>query len=109
MQEIKVNEVFDKTGVTRRALQGYEKKGLVSPSGKNKYGHLLYGEKEVERIREIKLYQEFGFSLNEIKVLLSADSVLFKEMISEKLIVMKEDLSRLKENIRTAEDLLRKR
>ena len=47
--------------VSRRAVQGYEKAGLVAPAGKNKYGHLLYGEPERERIRLIRFYQELGF------------------------------------------------
>ena len=37
--------------IPRRAVQGYETIGLVRPSGKNKYGHLLYSEPERERIR----------------------------------------------------------
>ena len=52
---------------SRRTIQGYEKAGLVAPSGKNKYGHLLYGELEQERIRLIRFYQQQGFSLKEIK------------------------------------------
>lgn len=33
-----LREVCNKTGVSRRAIQGYEKVGLVLSSGKNKYG-----------------------------------------------------------------------
>ena len=34
-------EICETLGVSRRALQGYEKAGLVTASGRNKYGHLL--------------------------------------------------------------------
>ena len=40
-----LHELCDALGVSRRAVQGYEKAGLVAPSGRNKYGHLLYDEK----------------------------------------------------------------
>lgn len=52
--------------VSRRAVQGYEKAGLVRPSGKNAMGHLLYDEEAQERIGLIRLYQGFGFQIKEI-------------------------------------------
>lgn len=41
-------------------------------SDKNKYGYLLYGESELKRIEKIKMYQEFGFKLKEIKEIIDA-------------------------------------
>lgn len=52
-----LREICETLGVSRRALQGYEKAGLVASTGRNKYGHLLYDEKARERIAEIKFYQ----------------------------------------------------
>ncbi len=61
-----LREICETLGVSRRALQGYEKAGLVASTGRNKYGHLLYDEKARERIAEIKFYQQLGFSIKEI-------------------------------------------
>lgn len=36
MEEKTLREVCDLVGITRRAIQGYEKAGLVVPVGKNK-------------------------------------------------------------------------
>ena len=36
-----LNEIQKETGVTRRAVQGYELAGLVSASERYMYGHLL--------------------------------------------------------------------
>ena len=47
----------DELGVTRRVIEGYEKAGLASATGRNKYGHLLYNEKAQERIVQIRMYQ----------------------------------------------------
>lgn len=69
MEEKTLKEVCELVGVTRRAIQGYEDAGLVVSTGRNKYGHLLYDESAVEKIKEIKLYQDFGFSIKEIQVL----------------------------------------
>lgn len=68
-----LREVCAELQISRRAVQGYEKMGLVTPSGKNKYGYLLYGEEEVRMIRRIHFYQRIGFSLREIKALRSAE------------------------------------
>ena len=62
-----LREICELTGVTRRAVQGYEKEGLVKPSSRNKQGYLLYDQEAVVRIKEIKLFQERGFTLKEIK------------------------------------------
>lgn len=69
MEEKTLKEVCELVGVTRRAIQGYVDAGLVVSTGRNKYGHLLYDESAVEKIKEIKLYQDFGFSIKEIQVL----------------------------------------
>ena len=41
-----LREICNILEVTRRAVQGYEKAGLVTPSERNKYGYLLYNEIE---------------------------------------------------------------
>ena len=61
MQEMTLKEVCKKIGVTRRAVQGYEKAGLVSFSGKNKYGYLLYDEVAIEKIRIVLCIQSLAF------------------------------------------------
>ena len=44
---VTLRELCENVGVTRRAIQGYEKMGLVKANETNKYGHLLYGEVEL--------------------------------------------------------------
>ena len=41
MEDKTLHEVCEAFGVSRRAIQGYEKAGLVSASGKNERGYLL--------------------------------------------------------------------
>ena len=67
MSNKSLREVCTETGVTRRAVQGYEKAGLVSAAGKNKYGYLLYDEAGIARIKTIKFFQKIGFSIKEIQ------------------------------------------
>ena len=73
-----LHELCDELRVTRRVIQGYEKAGLVSATGRNKYGHLLYNEKAQERIVQIRMYQQLGFSIREIKELIDAPDSFVK-------------------------------
>ena len=60
----------------------------------------------VERIRCIKKYQDFGFSIKEIKLLMSAKDTEYVEMMSSRVVAMKQQLRNLPENIRRAEMLM---
>ena len=85
-----LNELHTELGVTRRAVQGYEKAGLVSASGKNKYGHLLYDEKAQERIARIKLFQQLGFRIKEIRTLMDAPGEFVRSSLETRIQCLKE-------------------
>ena len=91
MGSLLLKEVCRRTGVTRRAVQGYEKFGLVSPCGRNKMGYLLYDSNALEKIREIKQLQRRGFSLKEIKTLESATAVQRKRTLELKLEILQKN------------------
>ena len=53
MTVMTLREVCDSYGVSRRAVQGYEKAGLISASQKNERGYLLSAsEDEVKKSGE---------------------------------------------------------
>ena len=95
-----LKEVCDYIGVTRRAVQGYKKAGLVKPTEKNKYGHLLYDKSAINKIIEIKQYQDFGFSIKEIQNLQYLSKEQYSKLLENKLILMKSKLKCLTENIK---------
>ena len=101
-----LKEVCNQVGVTRRAVQGYEKAGLVQASERNKYGHLLYGENAIEKIQEIKQYQDFGFSIKEIQELQSLQKEKYMEMLEKRLSLMQLEMKRMQENIGKLEQLI---
>lgn len=103
MEKKTLREVSELVGITRRTVQGYEKAGLVAPVGKNKYGYLLYDEVVVEKIRLIKKYQDFGFSVKQIKVLLEATDEVYVKMMVERMKDMQVKLQKLQINIKEIE------
>ncbi len=68
-----LREVCETLRISRRAIQGYEKYGLVKASGTNKYGHLLYDERTVNRIAAIRFFQKCGMTVREIRDLNETD------------------------------------
>ena len=106
MKEMKLREVCDIVGVTRRAVQCYEQEGLVTSIGKNKYGYLLYDEIAVERIQDIKMYQDFGFNLKKIKILLDTSKEEYVDLMNERLVEMEKHRMELEENIEKVKKLI---
>ncbi len=91
MGSMTLREVCGACGVSRRAVQGYEKAGLVSPSGRNERGYLLYNEDEQERIRQIRLFQQIGFQVKEIRGLLDAPCDVRKDALKRQLGKLREE------------------
>lgn len=88
----KLTEVCKTTGVTRRAIQGYEKAGLVAATEKNKYGHLLYDNEAIERIKRIRLYQCLGFKVQEIKRIIDAPPDILRKELQQKVLLLETDV-----------------
>lgn len=101
-----LKEVCSIAGVTRRMVQGYEKAGLVSATERNKYGYLRYGEYELERIKQIRWYQLFGFKLREIKDLIDAPADRKRMAMEKQLVKLREKHLELTNAIESAEVLI---
>ena len=64
----RIEEVAQKTKLTKRALRYYEELGLVSPSGRTDSGYRMYTDSDIEQILHVKDIRDLlGASLAEIK------------------------------------------
>lgn len=107
MSEKTLREVCNAIGVTRRAVQGYERAGLVSATCRNERGYLLYDEKAQEKIKKIKLFQEMGFTIREIQDLDHAPSHELKAALEVRVEKLRMEDGRVNEMIRVAMEMLR--
>lgn len=103
---MKLREICETLGISRRALQGYEKAGLVAASGRNKYGHLLYDETAESRIAQIKFYQQLGFSIKEISTIIDAPSVVLKAALEKQVQKLKKERAEIDELIEKANQMI---
>lgn len=101
-----LKEVCMEFDVSRRAIQGYEKAGLVKATRKNKYGYLLYNQKAQERIERIKLFQDLGFSIKEICTLIDAPKDILKPRLEEQVQVITAELEQKKWALKRAKELI---
>jgi MerR family transcriptional regulator, repressor of the yfmOP operon len=72
---LRIGEVARRVGTTPRTIRYYEEIGLLPGEGGRESGrHRLYGERDVERLREaLRLKELLGVSLDELKLLLEAE------------------------------------
>jgi DNA-binding transcriptional MerR regulator len=68
----KVSEVARLAHVTTRTLHHYDEIGLLVPSQRSASGYRLYAEPDLQRLQQILLFRELGFSLDAIQQLLDA-------------------------------------
>lgn len=64
-------EIADRAGVNRETVRYYEQRSLIPKPPRSDGDYRIYTEDYVERIRFIKRAQELGFTLKEIKELLT--------------------------------------
>lgn len=60
------SEVQNKTGLTRKAIEYYEEKGLIDPV-RLENGYRDYSEKDVEILEKVALFTKLGLNLKEIR------------------------------------------
>lgn len=68
---MKISEVSKLTGVSVRALQHYDKIGLLHPTKYTESGYRLYDDTALEILQQILLFRELEFPLKEIKKILN--------------------------------------
>ena len=66
-----IGEAAKTSGVTAKMIRHYESIGLIDPSSRTESGYRTYTDKDVHVLRFIKSGRSLGFSLEQIKLLLS--------------------------------------
>ena len=91
---IKIKEVMELSGLSRRTLQYYDDTGLMDNS-RTAENYRLYGDEDLERLWKIILYKEMGFQLNEIRKLLNSDESDMKALLKTRADSIEQEISEL--------------
>lgn len=74
------NEIQSKTGLTRKAIEYYEKKGLINPR-KLENGYRDYSEEDFEILSKVNLFRKIGFNISEIKSIICSDGFVLPSIL----------------------------
>ena len=73
-EEYTVNEFAKLCNITVRTINHYEELGLIKPHKILENGYRLFHLYQVDQISSIMLYKDYGFSLKQIKEMMSSTS-----------------------------------
>src|SRR5437762_9177870 len=69
-----IEQVAERTGLTKRTLRYYEEVGLLPPTDRTEGNYRRYSEADIQRLERIKNLRDLlGFSLTDIRKLLEAE------------------------------------
>ena len=88
-------------GLARASILNYERLGLLRPAERSAAGYRLYGDAEVERLRNIRRFREAGLTLAAIRDLLRPRSAARTSapaaLLEKRLLELCDDVNRLRE------------
>lgn len=95
---MKINEIEQLVGITKKNIRFYEQQGLLSPFRNKENGYREYSEDDVRTLEQIKLLRKLGLPLEEIR-LMQAGRCTVADSMRRHLIT----LEREKQNLSQAE------
>lgn len=66
---MRIKEVEDIVGITKKNIRFYEKEGLLSPGRESENGYRNYSEADIRRLKQIKLLRTLNMPINDIRLL----------------------------------------
>ena len=101
----KVNEVRKLVGVSKRTLQYYDDKGLLSAK-RSKDNYRLYDEAMLDRLWEIMVYREMKFELDEIRKILELPEEGRKKVLEAKIDMIEKQKAALEDRMEFIRQIL---
>ncbi len=103
-----VHEVSALTGVSIRALQYYDRIGLLRPSARTAAGYRLYGDEDIARLQQILLFRELEFPLKEIREIMGLPGFDTRDALERQITLLTLKKDRLENLIRLAREIKEK-
>jgi DNA-binding transcriptional MerR regulator len=102
-----VRQLAGLAGVSVRTLHYYDQIGLLKPTGRNPSGYRQYGEDAIVPLQQVMFFRELGFSLDEIKDIMSRPDFSVLEALESHRTLLTRKAERLAELLLTVERTIR--
>lgn len=95
---MKINEVEQQVGVSKKNIRFYEQQGLLHPKRNSENGYREYDEADVLRLKKIKLLRKLSLPIDEIRRIQSGE-LLLADALHRQLIVLGREQTNLSETV----------
>ena len=102
-----INEVSKLSGVTVRALQYYDKIGLLAPAKVKENGYRVYDGTSLETLQQILFFKELGFELSKIAKIMKDENFDRVEALKNHKKILELKANRLKDMILLTEKMIK--
>lgn len=103
---VTVSTLARRGGLSRTTVLYYESIGLLAPAYRTPSNYRYYGEREVERLRQIRAYRDAGLELDDIRVVLDRPGRDAAAVLSRRIVELDAEIARLREHQRAIARLL---
>lgn len=93
---MKINEVEQQVGITKRNIRFYEQQGLLSPKRNLENGYRDYTEEEINELKKIRLLRKLSLPIEEIRRIQNGD-LLLEDALQRQIIVLEREKMNLEE------------
>lgn len=105
---MRIQEVEQQVGVTKKNIRFYEKEGLLQPKRSLENGYRDYQDEDVETLKRIKLLRKLSVPLEEIRKVQS-QSMTMESVLKRHMIALEEQSSNLLKVQAVCEQLVEKK
>lgn len=102
---MKIKEVMDITGLTRKAIKYYEQEELISPAINADNNYREYSKEDVNVLIQISLLRQLNIPIKDIKYVLNDEEKL-ESILKEQLMKVNETLKLMQRNRSLIEEIL---
>lgn len=102
-----VSQLAKRTKLSRSTVLYYESIGLLQAANRSAAGYRLYGERELRKLEQIRLYRSVGLAMDEIRLVLGAPENKLAAALKRRLNELDHEIETLQQHQRVILKLLR--
>lgn len=93
---MKINEVEQQVGITKKNIRFYEQQGLLNPKRNMENGYRDYTQEDIVELKKIKLLRKLSLPIEEIRKIQHGD-LLLEDALQRQLIILEREKINLQE------------
>jgi DNA-binding transcriptional MerR regulator len=90
-----IHEIVQKTGLTKKAINYYEQKGLITPEYNPENNYRTFSDQELKRLAVIALLRQLEIPVEKIRLVLD-DKISLNDLLKQRLLTIDTDIESLK-------------